>query len=59
MITANASLSAKNVGYQDHVLFDFAYKKLMNNQRTEAIALRYKTRDEFDPSATSFTHFAK
>ena len=51
MITANASLAAKNVGYQDHVLFDFAYVKLMNNQRTEAIALRYKTRDEFDPSA--------
>ena len=59
MITANASLAAKNVGYQDHVMFDFAYEKLMANQRTEAVALRYKTRDEFDPSNPSFTHFAK
>ena len=59
MITASASLAAKNVGYQDHVLFDFAYEKLMNNDRTKDILLRYKTRDEFNPSDTSFTHFAK
>ena len=48
MITANASLAAKNVGYQDHVLFDFAYDKLKDNDRTKDIALRYKTRDEFN-----------
>ena len=59
MITSNASLAAKNVGYQDHVLFDFSYEKLMNNDRTADIALRYKTREGFKLSDTSFTHFAK
>ena len=57
MLSANTCLKSHNVGYRDWELFDFAYEKLIHNERTREIALRYKTDSTFShrrfPSRTS------
>ena len=57
MLTANSCLASHRVGYRDWELFDFAYAKLANNDRTKAIALRYKIRTDFVHPDVSFSHF--
>lgn len=59
MLSANTCLASHNVGYRDWELFDFAYEKLINNDRTKDIALRYKTDENFSHPTVSFAHFTK
>lgn len=58
MLTSNSCLASHKVGYRDWELFDFAYEKLINNERTKHIALRYKTRIDFVHPSVSFSHFS-
>jgi hypothetical protein len=59
MLVANSSLTSHGIGYPDSLMFDYAFKKLTNNKRTEDIADRYKQRDGYNPSTVSFAHFSK
>jgi len=59
MLSANTCLKSHKVGYMDWELFDFAYEKLINNERTREIALRYKTDATFSHPTVSFSHFTK
>jgi hypothetical protein len=59
MLSANTCLASHNVGYRDWELFDFAYEKLISNERTKDIALRYKTDSNFSHPTVSFAHFSK
>ena len=59
MAVANSSLTSHGIGYPDSLMFDYAFKKLTNNKRTEDIADRYKQRAEYTPATASFAHFTK
>lgn len=59
MLSANTCLASHKVGYKDWELFDFAYEKLISNERTKEIALRYKTDATFSHPTVSFAHFTK
>jgi hypothetical protein len=59
MLVANSCLISHGIGYPDSLMFDYAFKKLINNKRTEDIADRYKQRAEYTPSTASFAHFSK
>jgi len=52
-------LASHKVGYKDWDLFDFVYEKLINNERTKEIALRYKTNVTSCHPTVSFAHFTK
>jgi hypothetical protein len=58
MKTANATLTANEIGYTDHQMFGFAFNKMKKNPRTAAIAEDYKKRDGYVPNAASFAAFS-
>ena len=59
MVVANSCLTSHGIGYPDSLLFDHAFKKLINNKRTEDIADRFKQRPEYTASTASFAQFSK